>query len=54
MAKTQMSNVNFKNAKVTTGRAVFVKNGTAVALAFPVRPKNAEQNKSSEITSFSS
>lgn len=52
MTKTQMSNVNFKNAKVTTGRAVFVKNGTAVALAFPTRPKIAEQRKSSETTSF--
>jgi hypothetical protein len=56
MSKTAMSNVNFKNARVTTSRAVLMKNGQAVCLAFPnpnTKPADPSKNRSSETTSFS-
>ena len=56
MAKTQMSNVEFKNTRVTTGKQILVKNGKAVAMAFPSlnqKPVDTTKQKSSETTSFS-
>ena len=49
------SDVNFKNARVTTGERVLVKNGVAVAIGFKnpnMRPVDTSKNKSSEVTSI--
>ena len=57
MAKAAMSNQNFKNARVTSTKAVLMKNGQAVCLAFPnpnQKPVDPKMNKSSETTSYSS
>lgn len=56
MAKTAMSNKNFQNTRVTSSKAVLMKNGQAVCVAFPnpnVKPVDPNKNKSSETTSFS-
>ena len=48
---------NFKNARVTSTKAVLMKNGQAVCLAFPnpnQKPVDPKMNKSSETTSYSS
>lgn len=52
-----MSNQNFKNTRVTTSKAVLMKNGQAVCLAFANpnnKPADPSKNRSSETTSFSS
>ena len=57
MAKTAASNANFKNTRVTSTKAVLMKNGKAVCIGFAnpnARPVDPKQNRSSEITSFSS
>ena len=57
MAKTAMSNQNFKNTRVTSTKAVLMKNGKAVCIGFTnpnQRPVDPKQNRSSETTSFSS
>ena len=56
MAKTMMSNQNFKNTRVTSSKAVLMKNGQAVCVAFPnpnPKPVDSKKNRSSETTSFS-
>jgi len=35
MAKTMMSNKNFQNTRVTSTKAILMKNGQAVCVAFP-------------------
>ena len=56
MAKTAMSNQNFKNTRVTSTKAVLMKNGQAICVAFPQQKKPADmsKNRSSETASFSS
>ena len=54
MTKTAQSSAEFKNTRVTTGKAVLVKGGKAIALSFVnKRPEDPTKNKSSETTSFS-
>ena len=51
-----MSNQNFKNTRVTSSKAVLMKNGQAVCVAFPnpnIKPVDSKKNRSSETTSFS-
>ena len=51
-----MSNQNFKNTRVTSSKAVLMKNGQAVCVAFPnpnPKPVDSNKNRSSETTSFS-
>ena len=58
MKKTAASNQNFQNTRVTSTKAVLMKNGELVCVAFPNpnknQPSKIQQNRSSETTSFSS
>lgn len=53
-AKTEKSNENFKNARVTSCSGVLMKNGKSVALSFPSanpKPIDISALKSAETTS---
>lgn len=53
-SKLAASNAQFQNTRITTGKSVLMKNGKAVALAFPQITKAGDPNKnrSSETTSM--